>query len=165
MWKWSDSSTANHHVNTCVRNENQANTDLFIQRSVHNEAHDPTWWIGFITVICFYCDTAINKKHKPIAAGYINLELKKKLWELVTSYVIVSARLVEAENFDWRLFRVSGHRLIKWFGVFARTLIFCCDWTKPRWSICNLLGSTLDILRTDYKIKTINCYLQIVLIP
>ena len=29
---------------------------------------------------------------------------------------LVSARLVEAEILDWRLFRVSDQRLIKWFG-------------------------------------------------
>ena len=29
---------------------------------------------------------------------------------------LVSARLVEAENFDWRLLRDSDQRLIKWFG-------------------------------------------------
>ena len=39
---------------------------------------------------------------------------------------LVSARLVEAENLDWRLFRVADQKLIKWFGkscyIFERGL-------------------------------------------
>ena len=34
--------------------------------------------------------------------------------------IIVSVRLVKAENLDWRLFRVSDQRLIKWFRKSCR---------------------------------------------
>ena len=33
---------------------------------------------------------------------------------------LVSVRLVEAENLDWRLFQVSDRRFIEWFGKSCR---------------------------------------------
>ena len=36
--------------------------------------------------------------------------------EYVWKSTVVSARLVEAENSDWRIFRVLEERLINWFG-------------------------------------------------
>ena len=52
---------------------------------------------------------------------------------LFLSYLVVSVKLVQAKNLDWRLFRVSDQRLIKWFGK------FCCifelrlhlNWAMP----------------------------------
>ena len=46
---------------------------------------------------------------------------------------IVSVRLVEAENLDWRLFRVSDKKLIKWFGKSCRIfeLGLHLNWAMP----------------------------------
>ena len=55
---------------------------------------------------------------------------------MVSGYIymlFVSVRLVEAENLDWRLFRVSDQRLIKWFGkschIFELSLHL--NWAMP----------------------------------
>ena len=46
---------------------------------------------------------------------------------------LFSVRLVEAENLDWCLFRVSDQRLIKWFGKSCRIfeLSLHLNWVMP----------------------------------
>ena len=57
--------------------------------------------------------------------------------------LIVSARLFEAENLDWCLFRVSIQKLIKWFGISCHIfeLGLQLNLTKRRTSflVCSLL--------------------------
>ena len=58
----------------------------------------------------------------------------KRCYTIYNMYLsIVSVRLVEAENLDWCLFRVSDQTLIKWFGKSCRIfeLGFHLNWAMP----------------------------------
>ena len=78
----------------------------FIKRNSEVQYHFTLTWEDAVsmTVLIFYLF---------ILFFLVNIALN-------TSIAVVSVRLVEAENLEGRLFRVSDQRLIKGFGKFLR---------------------------------------------
>ena len=75
----------------------------------------------------------VNNKNVQEWMNFIYNHQSSRLYDSWGCNMVVSLRLVEAENFDWRLFRVSDHRLIEWFGFSCPNFdyLLWLNWAKP----------------------------------
>ena len=116
----------NRRVGSLVDNQSPSEGHLIQTYAWHSKAMSVE---GFI-----YCDM-----EHPFLSDLQRLKTFSPIAEClaVVHSLLVSARLVETEILDWRLFRVSDQMLIKWFGkscpIFELSLHL--NWAMPTSSI------------------------------